>query len=267
MDRGRVWLIGGTQESAILAKALAAAAIPCLVTVTTPAAQRLYAPSPYLAIQVQILQPEHLPQFLAQHQIRAIVDASHPFAAQVSQLAMAGALQYQLPYLRYERPTVPATAGVTTLASLTELLQGSYLQGQRVLLTLGAKALPHFLPWQPRAALFARILPTPTALALATQGGFQAGQLMALRPPISAALEQALWQQWQITLVVTKASGQAGGEAVKAQVAQALKIPLIRIARPSLAYPQQTDEVEVVLAFCRQLGLEGRSDVPQGLPG
>jgi precorrin-6A/cobalt-precorrin-6A reductase len=265
MDRGRVWLIGGTQESRILAQALATAAIPCLVTVTTPAAQRLYAPSPDLEIQVHILQPEHLPQFLVQHQIRAIVDASHPFALQVSQLAMQGAATYNLPYLRYERPAVPETSLVTTVDSLSALLEGPYLQDQRVLLTLGAKALPHFLPWQEWATLFARILPTPMALALATQGGFHSDQLIALRPPISAALEQALWQQWQITLVVTKASGQAGGEAVKIQVAQALKIPLIRIARPPIVYPQQTDRVEAVVAFCCSLGLENTPEFPQGL--
>lgn len=250
---GRVWLIGGTQESRALAQALTTVGIPCVVTVTTPEAKRLYRPGPYLDIQVQILQAEYLAQFLIQQQIQAIIDASHPFAVQVSQLAMQGAVQYQLAYLRYERAALPETSAVTTLANISDLWP--YLQGQRVLLTLGAKALPSFQPWQQRATLFARILPTSTALALASQGGFRSDQLIALRPPISAALEQALWQQWRITLVVTKASGPAGGEAIKAQVAQALNIALIRIARPVLAYPQQANTVAAVLAFCRQLGI------------
>ena len=50
-------------------------------------------------------------------------------------------------------------------------------------------------------------------------------------------METALWQQWRISLVVTKASGTAGGEDIKRQVAAKLGIPLIVIARPQIAYP------------------------------
>ena len=38
----------------------------------------------------------------------------------------------------------------------------------------------------------------------------QLDRIIAIRPPISRELEQALWQQWRISLVVTKASGQSG---------------------------------------------------------
>jgi precorrin-6A/cobalt-precorrin-6A reductase len=64
-------------------------------------------------------------------------------------------------------------------------------------------------------------------------------------------LEKALWQQWDISLVVTKASGAAGGEAIKRQVAAELGIPLIVIARPVVEYPQQTSDLEAALEFCQ----------------
>ena len=61
-----------------------------------------------------------------------------------------------------------------------------------------------------------------------------------------------MWQQWQISLAVTKASGKAGGEDIKRQVAASLGIPLIIITRPGIVYPQQTSEVADILAFCQR---------------
>lgn len=259
----RLWLVGGTQESACLVRAIAQSDLSCVVSVTTEAARSLYPIAPNLIIWVGYLTPASLPTFIQKHQIRAILDASHPFAVEISHLAIAVAQEYQLPYLRYERPEVEeieevgqaeksVTSTIVYLDGLEALLAGDYLAGQRVLLTLGYRSLTQFQAWQERATLFARILPSVTALEAALQAGFTSDRLMAFRPPISAELEQALWQQWQITMVVTKASGIAGGEAVKRQVATALDIPLMVIGRPHITYPQQTSDPLVALEFCRQ---------------
>jgi precorrin-6A/cobalt-precorrin-6A reductase len=119
-----------------------------------------------------------------------------------------------------------------------------------VLLTVGYRYLHLFSSWQERSTLFARILPSVTALGAALAAGFSSDRLIALRPPVSVDLEKALWQQWQISLVVTKASGTAGGEDVKRAVAAELGIGLIAIARPEVVYPQQTSELSRALEFC-----------------
>ncbi|HEY9832846.1 MAG TPA: precorrin-6A/cobalt-precorrin-6A reductase, partial [Stenomitos sp.] len=56
---------------------------------------------------------------------------------------------------------------------------------------------------------------------------------------------------WQISLVVTKASGVAGGEEIKRAVAAELGLPLVVIRRPVVDYPQQTNDFSVALEFCR----------------
>jgi len=128
------------------------------------------------------------------------------------------------------------------------------LHQQRVLLTIGYKVLPLFQPWHQQAVLFARILPTIASLENALTAGFSHKQLIALRPPVSYELEKALCDQWDISLIVSKASGKAGGEDIKQAVAQALNIPLIIIRRPELAYPKQTSKLEDVVTFCYQHG-------------
>ena len=249
----RIWLIGGTQESAQLARALAIASIPCITSVTTESARALYPPAPTLHVWVGKLTPDSLEEFLRQQQIVAILDASHPYAVVVSQNAIAAAQKLQIPYLRYERPVLERGTSQLKLGRLDSfetLLSGNYLQAQRVLLTIGYKPLQMFRPWQERATLFARILPSTTAIEAANQAGFTPDRLICLRPPIGAELEKALWQQWQISLVVTKASGTAGGEDIKRTVAAQLGIPLIIIDRPTVEYPLKTSDLSVALEFC-----------------
>lgn len=251
-----IWLIGGTQESAQLAIALAIASIPCIISVTTESARALYPPALTLHVWVGKLTPDSLEEFLRQQQIVAILDASHPYAQVVSQNAIAAAQKLQIPYLRYERPVldwgINSQLKLGGLDSFETLVSGNYLQAQRVLLTVGYKPLQMFRPWQERATLFARILPSVTALEAANQAGFTPDRLICLRPPIGAELEKALWQQWQISLVVTKASGTAGGEDIKRTVAAQLGIPLIIIDRPTVEYPLKTSDLSVALEFCHR---------------
>jgi precorrin-6A/cobalt-precorrin-6A reductase len=99
--------------------------------------------------------------------------------------------------------------------------------------------------------LFARILPYPQALATAIAVGFTSERLIALRPPVSTSLEKALWQQWDIDVVITKASGAQGGELIKQKVAEALDVKLIRIARPATVNGEITQDLTRVYQFCQ----------------
>ena len=252
---GRLWLIGGTRESAALAREIVAVGLPCTVTVTTEAAKALYPENPILRIHVGRLDSAQVEWLLQEQRIVAVLDASHPFAVEISKLAERAAASRQIPYLRFERRAVgdrKTNSQVIVLDSFETLVAGDYLHQQRVLLTVGYKALPLFQQWQDRSTLFARILPSVPSLEAAIAAGFSADRIIALRPPVTAELEKALWRHWDISLVVTKASGVAGGEDVKQVVATELGIPLIVIDRPVVDYSQQTSDVSVALEFCRK---------------
>lgn len=252
--KGRFWVIGGTQESVVVVEKIVQSGFPCTVTVTTSTALALYCENSLLRCLAGKILASEMGAFLKEEEIVGIVDASHPYAVNVSQGAIALSRQYNLPYLRYERASIPSLPSKTIreLKNWETLLKGDYLRGQRVLLTVGYKSLPLFQSWQDRCTLFARILPSVASLETSLEAGFTPDRLICLRPPISAELEKALWQQWDISCVVTKASGKAGGENVKREVAEALGIPLIVIQRPSVDYPQQTSNVQDVVEFCQK---------------
>jgi precorrin-6A/cobalt-precorrin-6A reductase len=250
----RIWLIGGTQESVTLAIALANCHLPCVVSVTTDAAVALYSCVPKLQICVGKLVSEELPRFLTSYNIGVVLDASHPFAVEISRAAIWATAQAQIPYLRFERTVTSAIdrPDVISVANFEDVLDLNLLQGQRVLFTIGYRFLSVFESWHDQATLFARILPSPVALEAALKAGFTSDRLIALRPPISYDLERSLWQQWQISTVITKASGAPGGEDIKRKLAAELGVKLIVIERPTLPYPQQTSDVTQALEFCRQ---------------
>jgi len=228
----KIWLIGGTKDSADIAKAIAEAQIPSIVTVTTASAKDLYPAN--FPLGIGCFSTEAMKDFCYQKNIIAIVDASHPFATEVSQNAIATARNQNIPYLRYERHSCQLSKlsnsnQFLTLDSFETLLNGDYLH-----------------------TLFTRVLPKVNSVQIALDSGFTSDRMIAIRPPISAEFETVLWQKWHISLVVTKASGKPGGEDIKHKVAINLGIGLITIARPKIFYPQQTSCIKKIMAFCQQ---------------
>ncbi len=241
-----VWLIGGTSESVLLSQALSSLSLPCLISVTTPSARSLYPFSPFLRVSVGLITETTIQDFCQENLIKIIIDASHPYAVEISKLAM----NCGLPYLRYERRALQGDDGTIDLDSFETLIGGDYLAGERVLLTVGCKALKLFKDWHDRSTLFTRILPSESSLTAAEAAGFRSDRIIALRPPVAENLECSLWKALSISTVVTKASGVAGGEEVKKKVARELGVSLIVISRPPIIYPSQTDNIDDVIDFC-----------------
>ncbi|MEL7050899.1 MAG: cobalt-precorrin-6A reductase [Cyanobacteria bacterium J06588_5] len=270
---GRIWLIGGTRESSELAYRLSARAVPYVVTVTTDAARALYPQA--TQVHVGQLADAAARQFVRRWQIRGILDASHPFASEVSRLAIALAQTEAIAYLRYERTDMSPDANIASASptdssqvipsqviqidAIQDLVTSDTLQQsslarvssvQRILFTIGYRALPTVRPLRQTAQLFARVLPSAEAVSGAIAAGFSSQEIMAIRPPVSAELEAALWRQWKITHIVAKASGAAGGEGVKRAIAAELGVVLILIRRPRLIYPNQTNSISAATEFC-----------------
>ncbi len=243
-----------------------------MVTVTTASAQGLYAAD--ARVIVGQLSAVEMLEFVQKWRVRCVLDASHPFAAVVSRSAIALAKDCEIAYLRYERAAASASNQLTAQAlatqdlsaqdltaqddeidvayvdSLDDLIETDILQHQRVLFTVGYRHLAKLAPLRKTSVLFARVLPSVDAITEALSAGFSSKEIVALRPPVSLVVEAALWQQWDITCVVAKASGAAGGESVKRAIATQLGVKLVLIKRPQLTYPNQTNSVQRAVAFC-----------------
>ena len=247
-----IWLIGGTSESKQMAQCLSNWGYDWLVTVATPLAAQLYS-SLSGHVETLCLTPATVDRFLSKHAIHAIIDASHPFAIQISQLAIQVSQTHRIPYLRVERPSLPLAPSTFLLPDVASLLRSDYLDRQRVLLTTGVKTLSLFANWHQRSHLWARILPNDISKQQALAAGFPSHRLIEQRLPLVRERERQLWRSLDISTVVTKEAGAAGGFALKQELALELGVRLIAIARPPVHYPQVIESAEQAQVFCRQL--------------
>ncbi|QPN66820.1 precorrin-6A/cobalt-precorrin-6A reductase [Synechococcus sp. CBW1006] len=229
----RLWLVAGTGEGPPLAAALLQRGWRVQVNVVTAAAVRAYAPHPALEIGVGALGPQGVAQVLQEAQrkgrpFRWVVDASHPFAVRISdelQRACAALEQPLLRLLRADPAREPALAPATgsgapwptmpkpsspeplLLEGVSALEGCGPWQGRRLLLAIGSRQLPEALASSEGARHFARVLPAPSALALALAAGLPPERIACLRPAVGAAVERALCRRWAISHVLCRQSG------------------------------------------------------------
>lgn len=243
-----ILLLSGTGEGRVLGTRLRAAGLPFIASVTTPEARTLFAgiePAP--EVFVTRFTGDSLEKFLREQQVRAILDATHPFARRISEHAMQAAARLHIGYVRYERPgsDLAAEEGmVQVVPDLATATQVCMERGARIFLTTGANTLHTFRAVIARTFVMARILPMVASLTQALEAGLIPAQILALRGPFSQALECALLREYRFDLLVTKESGAAGGLDGKLAAAAALQVPAVVVSRPPLQYANLCHDLE-----------------------
>ena len=161
-----------------------------------------------------------------------VVDATHPYAAEVSQNLHAACAHTGAEYVRLLRPAIEGEDIVTVPDAAAAAVWLSEHPG-RALLTTGSKELAVFTAVEGyRERLFARILPDAGALQKCLDFGFPAAHLIAMQGPFSHELNTALLRQTRADILVTKDTGKAGGFAEKLSAAREVGATVVVIARP-----------------------------------
>ena len=98
-----------------------------------------------------------LKDYLQEHDIRLLVDASHPYAANVSRNAIAVCQALSIPYIRYERDLSKLDYDrITVVHSYEEAAQAAASLGSKIFLTTGSRNLqaPNQLLLTPNFCIF-----------------------------------------------------------------------------------------------------------------
>jgi precorrin-6A/cobalt-precorrin-6A reductase len=123
--------------------------------------------------------------------------------------------------------------------------------GRRIMLTIGAKQLKYFARLHDRLTLFARILPSAISIEQALTAGFTMDRILCLRPPFSTAFNRAIFQEYRVNTLLTKASGIEGGVLEKVAAAFELGMNVLMIRRPELPDIVAVSELELAVEICR----------------
>lgn len=233
-----ILLLGGTTESLEVADILNENNISFVISVISAYGAALAAQHSKNVAQVTFT-TENFASFCHEQQVDLILDATHPFARVISQLAIDEAQKLRIPYLRFERPNSYHQAAdlkiVTSLAKACDYLRE--ISGT-VYLSTGSKTAPQYAEQLGVQKLHVRVLPTIRVMENLTKAGFIASQIDAIQGPFSTALNVELFKRAQAKAVVTKESGRQGGIQEKIAACAQLGIPCVIIRRPQIKYPR-----------------------------
>jgi len=221
----RTLVLGGTTEASALARSLAAAGADAIFSYAGRTEAPVAQPLPMRVGGFGGV--DGLVDYLRAENIGAVVDATHPFAAQMSRNAVEACAEAEVPLIALEREPwradkddrwthVPDLAGA--VAALGEA-------PRRVFLAIGRQTLDAFAG-APQHHYLLRLVDPPTdPLPLPR------AEAVIARGPFDVAGDRTLLKNHRIEVIVAKNAGGAGAEA-KLVAARELGLPVVLIDRP-----------------------------------
>lgn len=220
-------ILGGTTEATALARAVADAGLSGTVSFAGRVERPVRQPLPQRVGGFG--GPAGLVAYLRAEKITHVVDATHPFAAQMSQNAVAACAGTGVPLVALTRaPWVPQEGDRWThVPDIAGAVGALTRPAARVMLAVGRMHLAEFAPNPQHYYLLRLVDPPKAALPLPLT------EVLVSRGPFTQADDRALMQAHGIDIVVSKNAGGTGAYA-KIAAARALGLPVIMIDRPAL---------------------------------
>ena len=223
-------IFGGTAEGRALAQQYALQRRDVLVCVTSDYARRLLPPE--VRCLARALDRAEMLSLIRRESPGLLIDATHPFAQQVSRNIASCAAETGIPLRHVRRPGGGAwREAVRWVASPQEALAYLAKTQGNILLTTGSHTLPLYAQGLDPRRLYARVLPDAGVLA-DCQSLLPPGHLIAMQGPFTPAFNASLYDMLGIRVLLCKDSGEAGGVSAKVEPALERDIQVIMISRP-----------------------------------
>lgn len=242
-------ILGGTTEATAFAKAAAEAGLRGTVS---------------FAGRVERPRRQPLPQrvggfggvagllaYVQSHQITHVIDATHPFAAQMSRNAVAACTKADVPLMALTRAPWCAAQGDdwTHVPDIAGAVASLNQPARRVMLAVGRMHLQEFAP-NPQHFYLLRLVDPP-----AIPPPFPDHHVLVSRGPFTTDDDRALMQDHGIDLVVSKNAGGTGAYA-KIAAARELGLPVLMIDRPAIPVRPEANNVADVMAWIAHTGTD-----------
>lgn len=229
----KVIVFAGTTEGYELCRFLSEHQISVYACAATEYGGKALTETPYLHIHTGRLSREEMEAFFLKEEPNFVLDATHPYAAEVTDNIKSACEKTGFFYQRVLREQGRQAEKAVYVESTEAAAEFLNTTEGNVLLTTGSKELKKFLGVKDyKERLYARVLSLPSVMEECSAAGFEGKHLIGMQGPFSRELNEAMLRQFHCRYLVTKDSGKAGGFQEKIDAAFSCgAIPVI-IGRP-----------------------------------
>nr|WP_295305579.1 precorrin-6A reductase [uncultured Blautia sp.] len=228
-----VVVFAGTTEGCQVCDFLAKHKVSVLACVATDYGSKSLKEDEYLKIHAGRLTGEEMEVLLREHSPRLVLDATHPYAAEVTANIRIACKNTGFSYERVLREN-GAHQDKAVYVEDTEAAV-KFLEGTKgnILLTTGSKELGKFTALSDAGErIYARVLSLPSVMETCKGYGFEGKHLIGMQGPFSMELNAAMLRQYDCKYLVTKDTGKAGGFQEKIDAALMCDVIPVIIGRP-----------------------------------
>jgi precorrin-6A/cobalt-precorrin-6A reductase len=241
-----ILLFGGTAETGEIAAALEREGFDILVSAATdfpldiPVSSRI-------TIRTGRLTESGMESLIRDMNIKVVIDATHPYATEVTATAHSASSTCRIPYYRYCRPSAIGKApGVFFMKNHVEAAAKAFSFGTNVLLTTGSKNLLPYIQAarKSNARLVVRVLNTEDSIRSCIKAGIAKDLIIAGKGPFSVDDNIAAIIKYNIGVLVTKDGGTRGGVLEKLEASKAENCAIVVVKRPAEFHESTWSEID-----------------------
>lgn len=227
-------LFAGTTEGRLIAEHLKNKDLELIVSVATDYGKTLIEEASNIRVSSNRLNEDEIKDLIIKENIDFIIDATHPYAVEVSKNICNACKEVDKEYLRVIRKEEEVSSDrVIFVDSIEEACDFLNTTSGNVLVTTGSKEVEKYTVidnYEER--IFARVLSTEGVVNKCNSLGFRGRNLIAMQGPFTNEFNKALLRQIDAKYMVTKSSGKEGGFHEKIQSALETGVKAIVVGRP-----------------------------------
>ncbi len=237
----RILLLGGTKDSTnIIEHVKNNYDDYILTTTTTEYGAKLAKEAGSDEVIARPLPKDELTEIIEKENIDLLIDATHPFAAHITQTSVSIANELKMPFIRFERPTTNLenidTSHIHYVNSFDEagkLIENEFVEGN-VLHFAGANTMEEVLKHVRVDRFYPRILKVKSSIEKCKMLDVDPSHIIPMNGAASLDENLELIEKYDASVMITKESGEIGGVVEKIQAANEKDIAVIMIQRPKI---------------------------------
>lgn len=199
------------------------------------------------------LNKEQFEQLVEEFGIKVFVDASHPYASEVSKTVINVCGKMNIDYIRYERKSyftelkddenIIFIDKYEDLEKVLDSIEGNVLN------TTGSNNALKVESLNIKNRIIHRVLPSPKVISKLLDNGISIDNIIAIKGPFGIDINNGIINEYKIKVLITKESGEEGGMKEKIESALKNDVKVVVIKRPKINYGEEFNDIKNMMNF------------------